>query len=621
MGQRQALHILIHKGNEEMTIQNAQATPLTGAENVAWDLSDLYRGVDDPAIDRDLDDADARADRLAEQYKGRIADLDAEGLSALLAEYEIIVETAQKLAGYAYLLWSTNTEDAPRGALRQKIEERNARLQQKLVFLELEWAHVPEEQAQALLADAALRRYRHWLEVQRLRRPYLLSEAEEKILAEKAVTGRSAWTRFYNEMHSAARYEWNGEQVPLQTVLTQLYHPEREVRRRAAESITEGLKKLARISTYVFNTLLADKASEDRLRGYPTWISARNLSNEVSDEAVEALVRAVTSRYDIVARYYRLKARLLGLDELYDYDRYAPLPAADRFYTWEEGTQIVVQAYGRFHPRMASIVQEFLEKRWIDAPVRPGKIGGAYSMGMTPSTHPYILLNYEAKPRDVMTLAHELGHGIHQYLSREQGMLHCDTPLTTAETASVFGEMLVFQDLLAQEQDPAVRLAMLTAKLEDSFATVFRQIAMNRFEHAIHTARREKGELPTEQFNAFWLETQRAMFQNSVTMTENYGYWWSYVHHFTDYPGYVYAYAFGELLVLALYARYEQSGDDFAEKYLAMLSAGGSDWPHEIVKPLGVDLTDPDFWQHGLQILDEMVSEAEQLAQQVKPQG
>lgn len=590
--------------------------PLTGAEEVAWNLADLYAGVDDPAIERDLDEADARADGLAGRFKGLIAELDAAGLRDMLAEYEAIVEMAEKVGGFAYLIWSTNTEDPARGALLQKANERGAQLQQKLVFVELEWANAPDEAAERLIADPALKPYRHWLEVARQRRPYLLSEPEEKLLAEKAVTGKSAWSRFYTEVHSAARYPWDGEELPLQMVLTQLYDSDRAVRQQAAATVTEGLRKMSKTSTYIFNTLLADKASDDRLRSYPTWLSARNLSNEVTDEAVQALIDAVTARYDIVARYYRLKARLLGLDELADYDRYAPLPAADQTYTWDQAQTLVTSAYGQFHPRLAGIVGEFFEKRWIDAPVRPGKLSGAYSMGMTPSTHPYILLNYEAKPRDVMTLAHELGHGIHQYLSRTQGMLQSDTPLTTAETASVFGEMLVFQDLMAREQDAAVRLAMLTAKLEDSFATVFRQIAMNRFEDAIHTARRAQGELTTEQFGEYWLETQRAMFQGSVKMTDDYGLWWSYVHHFTDYPGYVYAYAFGELLVLALYARYEAASDGFAEAYIEMLSAGGSDWPHEIVRPLGIDLSDPGFWQQGLDILDGLVTQAEELAGQ-----
>ena len=338
------------------------------------------------------------------------------------------------------------------------------------------------------------------------------------------------------------------------------------------------------------------------------------MANEVDDKTVEALVAAVTARYDIVARYYRLKRRLLGLDELFEYDRYAPLPAADRHTPWEEARQIVLDAYGRFHPRIAEIAGWFFERRWIDAAVKPGKIGGAFSAGTVPSVHPYVLMNYEGRPRDVMTLAHELGHGVHQKLSGVQGVLQAHTPLTTAETASVFGEMLVFQSLMAAESDPKVRLAMLTGKIEDSFATAFRQISMNRFEHAIHTARRAEGELSTERFGELWRETQRAMFGDSVTLTQDYDLWWSYVPHFIGTPGYVYAYAFGELLVLALYARYQQDGAGFADKYVAMLSRGGSDWPHAIVEPLGVDLTDPGFWGNGLRILEELVVEAERLA-------
>jgi oligoendopeptidase F len=318
-----------------------------------------------------------------------------------------------------------------------------------------------------------------------------------------------------------------------------------------------------------------------------------------------------------VARYYTLKRRLLGLDELFDYDRYAPLAAADRFYPWSEAQTIVLDGYRRFHPRMAETANLFFDRRWIDAAIRPGKRGGAFSAGTVPSVHPYVLLNYEARPRDVMTLAHELGHGVHQYLSRPQGVLQHGTPLTTAETASVFGEMLIFQELLLQETRPETRLAMLTSKLEDSFATVFRQIAMNRFEDVIHTARRSEGELTTDRYSELWLNTQRAMFRESVTLRDDYGPWWSYIPHFIHTPGYVYAYAFGELLVLALYARYNQVGSSFADAYLDMLSAGGSDWPHNIVKPLGVDLTDPGFWNNGLQTLDDMVAEAERLAELV----
>lgn len=587
---------------------------LTGAEDVAWNLGDLYAGMDDPQLNADMNACDAEAAALNAEYRGRVAALSAAELAALIARYEALGDRAGRIGAFASLNWTQNTEDPARGALLQRVTERGSRLGQELVFLDLELAAAPDETAAAWLADPALAHWRHWLEMVRIFRPHLLSEPEEKILAEKSVTGAAAWGRFFEEVHGAARFELDGEQLTRDQALSKLYEQDRDLRQRAAASITAGLKAMQRSNTYVFNTLLADKASDDRLRTYPSWISGRNLANQVDDRTVEALVDAVTGRYDIVARYYSLKRRLLGLDELFDYDRYAPLPAADRFYSWEQGREIVLNAFGRFHPRLAEVAGWFFEGRWIDAPPRPGKMGGAFSSSTVPSVHPYILLNYEAKPRDVMTLAHELGHGIHQKLAGVQGVLLADTPLTTAETASVFGEMLVFQDLMARESDPATRLGMLTGKIEDSFATAFRQISMNRFEHAIHTARREEGELTTERFGELWLATQRPMFGDSVTLTEDYGLWWSYVPHFLNAPGYVYAYAFGELLVLALYARYQQEGASFPERYIAMLTAGGSNWPHEIVKPLGVDLTDPAFWGNGLAILEGLVAEAEQLA-------
>jgi oligoendopeptidase F len=589
-------------------------TTLSGAEQVAWDLGDLYGGADDPHLTGDLDQANTRAAGLRAQYYGRIAGLNPEQLWTMLQEYEAIYELVAKVGSYAYLFWSASTMDPARGALMQRATERESRLSQELLFVELEWANAADDVAQKLIESPELARYRHYLEKARLYRPHVLSEPEEKVLVEKSVTGRSAWERFFNETLSAGTFELDGEKLPKEKVLSKLHEPDRDLRRRAAASVTAGLHDLSRTSTYIFNNLLADKASDDRLRHYESWISARNLANEVDNQVVEALVSAVTGRYDIVARYYRLKRRLLGLDELFEYDRYAPLPAAQHFYPWEETRQIVLDAYRAFHPRMAEIAGWFFERHWIDAAIRPGKLGGAYSAGTVPSVHPYVLVNYEARPRDVMTVAHELGHGVHQTLSREQGLLQMHTPLTTAETASVFGEMLVFQDLMRHERDPQVRLSMLTGKLEDSFATVFRQVSMNRFEDAIHAARRNEGELTTERYNVLWLDTQRAMFMDSVNLTAEYGLWWSYIPHFINSPGYVYAYAFGELLVLALYARYQQVGAEFANKYLEMLSAGGSNWPHEIVRPLGVDLKDLNFWKDGLQILDDMVSEAEQLS-------
>jgi len=569
---------------------------------------------DRDGIEADLDEADRRADAFAAAYRGRVASLSAKEMTTLLAEYEAIADLGAKPGEFAGLSWSTQSDDPARGALLQKATERGSKLRQKAVFLDIEWANAPDAAAAKLIDDPLVARWKHWLVTVRRYRPHLLSEPEEKILQEKSVTGATAWARFFEEVHGANRYEWEGGLVAEQAVLTKLYDPDRQVRRAAAASMTKGLRAVERTTTYIANTLLADKASDDALRRYPSWISARNMDNQVDDATVDALVRAVTGRYDIVARYYRLKRRLLGLDELFDYDRYAPLPAADRSYSWDESRRIVLDAYGRFHPRMADIAARFFDGRWIDAEVHPGKLSGAFSSPCVPSLHPYVLVNYLGKADDVMTVAHELGHGVHQYLGRERGILLATTPLTMAETASIFGETLVFEDLFEREREAKVKLAMLVREIESGFATVFRQVAMNRFEEAMHTARRTGGELATADFSRLWLETQRAMFGDSVTMTDDYGIWWSYVPHFVRTPGYVYAYSFGDLLVRALYARYRAAPKGFAEKYLALLAAGGSDWPHELLAPLDVDLKDPGFWAQGLGLLDGMVNQAERLA-------
>ncbi|MFQ5569123.1 MAG: M3 family oligoendopeptidase [Rhodothermales bacterium] len=585
---------------------------ITGAEAIHWDLTDLYPDTD--ALEQDLTRADEQAGAFAEHYHGQVANLDAGDLADALRRLEKVQDRVGRAFTFAYLNWSTNTGDPERGALLQKVREAYTRISQKLIFFELEWTRLDDDHAARLLEDEALAGYRHYLERERLMKDHFLSEPEEKILSETAVTGRGAWNRFFDETLGAMRFDLDGEEVTQQQILSKLYEPDRDLRRRAAASFTEGLKKHQRELTFVFNTLLADKASKDRLRRYPHWIAGRNLANEVSDETVEALIGAVTSRYDIVARFYRLKRRLLGLDTLFEYDRYAPLGEADTLYTWEEARALVLRSYEAFHPQMGEIAGHFFEKNWIDAALAPGKRGGAFSHGAVPSVHPYVLMNYTGKPRDVQTLAHELGHGVHQYLSRKQGVLQADTPLTTAETASVFGEMLVFQRLMLEEEQPKNRLAMLVSKIDDTIATVFRQVSMNRFEHRIHTARREEGELPPERFGEFWIETQESMFQSSVTLSEDYRHWWSYIPHFLHVPGYVYAYAFGELLVLALYARFLEEGDAFPDKYIGLLEAGGSDWPHVLVGRLGIDLTDLDFWHQGLAAIEDLVVEAEDLA-------
>lgn len=600
-----------------MTDQVAPVPALNGAEDVAWNLRDLYDG-DDASLIAELDNIDAQADQFAAAYRGRVASLGASEMNAALQAYEAVREAFTRLYVYAQLRWTSNTNDPAYGALVQKLTERNAKFEQKLVFFDLEWVATPDDQAARLIADPILAFYKHYLERERLRRPHLLTEPEEKILSEAEVIGNAAWNRFFDETLGAARYDFRGEQVSQSIILRHIYNPDRQTRLDAATGLTAGLRGMGRISTYVYNTILADRAIADTLRKYPNWVTHRNLANEASDQTVQALIDAVTSRYDIVARYYHLKRDLLGYDELFDYDRYAPLSTnAETKYTWDEAKQLVLRGYGQFDERMAEIAEMFFDQQWIDGPVRPGKQGGAFSASAVPSVHPYIKMNFTGTVRDVSTLAHELGHGVHQYLSRERGLLQMHTPLTTAEMASTFGEMLVFNDLLSRETDPRAKLNMVASKIEDSFATIFRQISMNRFEDAIHTARRTEGELTTERISELWMGTQRAMFGDSVTLRDDYSIWWSYVTHFLHVPGYVYAYAFGELLVLALYATYRREGPSFVPRYVEVLAAGGSDSPHNILRKLGVDLNDPEFWELGLAEIEALVGYAETLARDV----
>lgn len=595
----------------------------TGAEDVLWDLSIFYSGSDDPQIQADLDKVQAMADEFAAKYRGKVASLDAEEMVDAMIEQEAISDAFGRIGSFASLNFTTDTADAKRGALVQKITESSAALSQKLLFFDLEWKEVPDEQASKLLADPTLGKYKHPLEADRRYKPYTLSEIEEQLLVEKSVTGSSAWVRLFTQITSAMRYDYDGEKLNQSQILAKFHDPDRETRRKAAESLTEGLKTRSMELTYIFNVLVADKASDDKRRGYPQWISARNLSNKAQDEVVEALIKAVTSRYELVARHYNLKRILLGYDELFDYDRYAPLPVSEdeSEYSWSEARAIVEKAYSAFSPRIGQIVAKFFDEHWIHAALLPNKRGGAFASPTVPSAHPFVLVNYTGQSRDVMTLAHELGHGLHMYLSSEaQGITGLYTPLTTAEMASTFGEMLTFTDMMATEPDAAVRLAMLAHKIEDSFATIFRQISMNRFENGLHTARRTEGELSAERINEIWMKSQRDMFGDSVTLRDQYASWWSYVPHFIGSPGYVYAYSFGELLVLALFNLYQKRGVEFVPQYLDVLAAGDSDYPDRILAKVGVDLTDPAFWDEGLDALRKLVDEEEALAKQVYPE-
>ncbi len=590
--------------------------PDLSAADVAWDLEPLLDGAPSPL------ELIAQAKELALElagYRGRIGTLEAAELAPLMTTVAEINELMGRAGNYGMLRFSENTLDPERGALMQQVQEQATEVGTLLVFVELEFAAAEDGHVARVLTDPVLDFCRHHLELTRLNRPHLLTEPEEKVLIETSVTGASAWVRLFSELTSAIEVTIDDGQggtrtAPLEQGLSLLQHPDRSVRQEAAAAVTAGLAPGLRTRGYIYNTLLLDRSVEDRLRSFDTWISSRNLSNEASDASVDALVEAVVKRYDIPQRWYGIKAKVLGLDRLADYDRMAAVAQGQQAIGWAEATAVVRDAYQSFSPELADIVGRFIDEGWIDAPVRPGKRPGAFCAYTVPSHHPYVLLNWTARPRDVSTLAHELGHGVHAYLARPQGVFHQSTPLTLAETASVFGEAVTNKRLLSLIDDPGERFALLASIIDDSVATVFRQVAMNRFEHACHTSRRRDGELSVERFGELWAETQTDMLGDSVEVTEGYRTWWSYIPHFIGSPGYVYAYAYGQLLALSVYARYEQEGPGFVPAYLELLSAGGSMAPEDLGRIVGVDLADPAFWDGGLAIVEGQLEAAEAAA-------
>ncbi len=592
--------------------------PSGSAQGVAWDLSGLYAGVDDPAFEVDLDLAEQQATAFETRYRDRVAALSAAELHEAVRSLQDIHELMDAPSIYAHLLHAAKSDDPAHGRLLSRARERSTAVRRHLLFFELEWVEVDDQRADALLADPALADFAYLLERERRYKPHRLAEGEEHILDEKSNTGSQAWSRLFDEVtsHITCTVTVDGEAAQLSEseTLALLYHPDRAARRSAAGGLTAALEERLHTLTYIVNVRLQDHSVDDRLRKYPTAMAARNLANEIEPQAVEALVAACEAGFPTVQRYYRLKRRLLGLDELFDYDRYAPIGAEQSAYDWQTCRRIVLDGYADFSPVLGDIAATAFEQKWIDAELRAGKRGGAFSAGSTTKTHPYILCNYTDRIRDVMTVAHELGHAVHQYLSRDVGYLQAHTPLTTAETASVFGEMIVFRQLLAAQTSRRAKLALLASKIEDTFATVFRQIAMHRYELTAHEARRAEGELTDERLGELWMAANTPMHADSVTLTSDYRRWWSYIPHFIHSPFYVYAYAFGELLVLALVRRHEEEGAAFAPRYVEMLRKGGSVSPLELVKPLGIDLGDPGFWSGGVRLIDAMVSEAEELA-------
>ncbi|MFA5565274.1 MAG: M3 family oligoendopeptidase [Acidimicrobiia bacterium] len=584
-----------------------------GALDVAWDLEPLLQVDEGGSVESLLSKADALADRLAEK-RGLVATFTATDLAEFMTSLADLHDVLGRAGSYAGLRFAVDTADAEVAATMQKVEEHSVAVSTKLLFFELEWAQLDDAAAEQLLSSNDLAWCAHHLRSIRRYRDHLLSEPEERILAEKSISGASAWARLFSEQTSAIVVELPSGPAKLEMALSLLADPSHQMRRTAAEAITEALNPGLRTRAFIYNTLLADKATDDRLRSYPTWITSRNLANEATDESVQALVDSVQARYDIPQAWYRLKAKILGVDRLADYDRMASVAESESQVGWAEARELVLDAYQSFSPEMAEIAERFFAENWIDAPVRDAKRPGAFCAYTVPSHHPYLMLNWTGRRRDVLTLAHEMGHGLHAYLSREQGIFHQSTPLTLAETASVFGETVTFGRLLEATTDPRERLALLAESIEGAIATVFRQTAMNRFENAVHLARREQGELSVDTFGQHWLETQGEMLGDAVELSPGYATWWSYIPHFIGTPGYVYAYAYGQLLALSVYARYETEGHDFVSRYMDLLSSGGSLPPEELGLIVGVDLSDPGFWDGGLAIVQSQLEAAETAA-------
>ncbi|MDE2459307.1 MAG: M3 family oligoendopeptidase [Rhodospirillales bacterium] len=575
-----------------------------------WDLTDLYAAPTDPRIEADLKSVQEGAERFAAAYQGKLAGLSGAQLAQAIGEYEALQEIPGRIMSYAVLLFSADSSVPAHGQFYQTMSERVTALGTKTLFFTLELNRIPEERLQ----DPALGHYAPWLRDLRVFLPHQREDVVEQLFMEKDVTGHSAWVRLFDETIAGLRLEVDGEELTLSAALNKLSDSDRAKREAAAKAVAKAMKQNEKLFALVLNTIAKDKAIEGEWHAYPHPWSFRNRANMVEDEVVNALVEAVKSSYGRLShRYYALKAKWLGLPKLEHWDRNAPLPTDDdKHISWPQARDIVLNAYGGFSPELAETIRPFFDKNWIDAALRPGKAGGAFSHSTVPSAHPYVLMNFHGKTRDVMTLAHELGHGAHQSLAAKQGYLLASTPLTLAETASVFGEMLTFRSLLDAETDPARRRIMLAQKVEDMLNTVVRQIAFHEFEVAFHTERAE-GEILPERISEIWLDVQTRSLGPAFNFTDDYKSFWAYISHFFHSPFYVYAYAFGDCLVNALYAVYQESPDKagFAAKYREMLAAGGAKRHKALLAPFGLDASDPAFWNKGLDVISGFIDELE----------
>jgi oligoendopeptidase F len=577
-----------------------------------WNLGDLYAAPDAASFKKDLDKSASDAVAFSKKWKGTLAKRGGAELADALKEYEALSDLLGRVGSFAQLHYVGDTTDAARAKFYGDVSTKLTDISTDLLFFELELNRIDDAALATAMKVPALAHYASWIDNLRKEKPYQLEDKIEQLFLEKSQTGAGAFNRLFDETMAGLRFHVDGQELTLEPTLNLMQSPDEAKRKAGSDALAKVFGANVKLFTLITNTLAKDKDISDKWRGFKDIADARHLSNRVEPEVVDALVKAVRAAYPKLShRYYRMKAKWLGKDKLMHWDRNAPLPAEDtRDIPWPEAQDMVLKAYGEFAPEMASIAKDFFDKKWIDAPTRPGKSPGAFAHPTVPSAHPYVLLNYLGKPRDVMTLAHELGHGVHQVLAARQGALMASTPLTLAETASVFGEMLTFQRLLKNEKDQKKRKALLASKVEDMINTVVRQIAFYTFERKVHAARKE-GELTPEDLNTFWLEVQTESLGDAISFGPGYDVFWTYIPHFIHSPFYVYAYAFGDCLVNSLYARYQESSEGFQDKYFEMLKAGGTKHHSELLKPFGLDATDPKFWDKGLSVIAGMIDELE----------
>lgn len=600
------------------------SSPASSSAGIVWNLGDLYGAVDDPKIEADLQECTVRCTAFSDRNRALFASpeaLTAERLKAALEEYEAIAELMSRLGSYAGLLTAADTANDAYRRLEDRLQQQLVERENQLTFFELGWLAVDDKIAEGLIADPLLTNYQHHLSSGRRYKPHTRSEPEELLLNQKSLTARAAWTTLFDEFVAALEYtlDYNGQKRTLTqpAILALNYDADRDLRKAAQTCFFNELSRHELVLTNIFNTIAQDHAINDQIRRYDSPMASRHLANEVAPEVVARMLETAEANYSIAHGYYRLKARLLGLPKMATYDQYAPVATNMPACAYNAGRDTVLAAFGEFHPTMRDVAAKFFEKNWIDAEVRPGKRGGAFSASTVPGVHPYILLNWTDKLRDVSTMAHELGHGIHQYLSRKQTYLNFHHPLTIAETASVFGEFLTFDYVMETTRDPEVRLGLLCSKIEDAFATVFRQNVLTRFEQTTHAARR-KEKLSTGEICNHWWQANQALYGDSVDMFDLYRWGWSYIPHFIHTPFYCYAYVFGELLVLSLYRMYQEEGKAFVPRYLQLLESGSSSSPEVLLSRVGANIADPAFWQKGLDVLRDMVCKATDLAGQLK---